>query len=253
MKHPTPYLNDKGHLEEEGVALYVDALRSGDIAALPADILSHVEDCLECKKQVTGVYSFLMREDSKSQKEKISHPAVRNREVGGTAMAYRIAATIAAIVGIGVVGYTLYTNYFSQPKTTAENLRHPTSSRPAAGEDSTRVQHEVEFAAAYVPYGELEELVGNEVRSAGVAVSSPKNGSEAGSRIIFAWSGAEKNEANLSILDNRGEMVKRVRVKGGSYSYQNDLHPGLYYWKLDDGSNLLYVGKFLVRAGGAQP
>ncbi len=250
MIQPSPYLNDEGHLREDGVARYVDALRSGDLSTLPPDLLSHVEDCLACKKLVTGVFSVLMREDSRLQQRNASPPDDSRSEGNITTMIYRIAATIAALIGIGVIGYTLYTNYFSQPKTTAEVHQTATSTDSLAMRDSVRVRHAAELADAYVPSEELDELVGDEVRSSSITVASPKQGADVGESVTFAWSGGEKNQNRLSIMNNKGDVVAVLHVTGRSFVYRNALRAGLYYWKLDDGSNLLYVGKFFVGRGG---
>lgn len=247
MNHAPQYLDNEGHLREEGVAVYVDALRSGDLSSVPDNVRSHVEDCLACKKQVTGVFSFLSRQDASSS---LAGKAATRRKADTSDSGktfYRIAAVITALIGVGVIGYLLTSGYFSRPAMTAKTEPPAVHADSALKPDSTRSPEAHQFADAFRSSSELDELVGNELRSESVVVISPKNGIEVGARITFSWKEGGTNERNLSILNNKGEVVAKYRVKGESYVCKNTLPPGLYYWKLDDGSSLLYVGKFFVR------
>jgi hypothetical protein len=47
------------HLAENEIAQYVDALVSNKQDQLPEKILEHVEECLECKKEIMDAWGLL--------------------------------------------------------------------------------------------------------------------------------------------------------------------------------------------------
>ncbi len=249
MNHWPRFQNDDGHLQEEGVAAYVDALRSGSLTSLPHDLLLHVEDCLACKKQVTSVYSFLLQQEASSSHHSDADVRGGGRRSDRLKYVYRIAAAIISMVGIGVIGSMLVSKYVSQSGTTAETPIRVAAPDTIAAHHPVRSQEDPQLAEAFIPSDEMEELVGNEVRSESIIVSSPKIGSDVGAQITFTWVGTEKPQNTLSIVNNKGEVVASARVAARTFVYAKTLPAGLYYWKLDDGAKLLYVGKFFVRSG----
>ena len=57
------FFYESGHLNDEGVALFVDALKLDTVNQIPEQIRRHVEDCAECKTSITGVLTLLEKED----------------------------------------------------------------------------------------------------------------------------------------------------------------------------------------------
>ncbi len=48
--------NKEGHLSDEGLALYVDALKLEQVENLKEDIRTHIENCLECHQQALDLF-----------------------------------------------------------------------------------------------------------------------------------------------------------------------------------------------------
>src|SRR5664279_4340394 len=63
MKSGKPFFDADAHLNEEGVALFVDALKLDRTGELPREVREHVAGCQTCKKEVTGLFSLLGDED----------------------------------------------------------------------------------------------------------------------------------------------------------------------------------------------
>ncbi len=60
------------HLTEEEIALYVDAIEAWKQDQLPAEILAHVEECLECKIEVVELLKLIEAQEPNIKPE--SHP-----------------------------------------------------------------------------------------------------------------------------------------------------------------------------------
>src|SRR5512135_559190 len=94
------HFGERGHLNEEGVALYVDALRLERTERLPEALRAHVAGCQECRANVTGLYSLLENRPIDS-----SHPTLGTRPVEPhvSRAIYRIAAVVVAAIGIAAL------------------------------------------------------------------------------------------------------------------------------------------------------
>ncbi|MBC8490235.1 MAG: tetratricopeptide repeat protein [Bacteroidetes bacterium] len=99
--------NTEGHLTEEGIALWVDALLFKKEDKLPANISEHVEHCLECKEAIVDLYGIMkdntdipsahpfFNKDKKEESVQINS--------GKKYFRYKIAASIALFLTITVV------------------------------------------------------------------------------------------------------------------------------------------------------
>ena len=64
--------------------------------------------------------------------------------------------------------------------------------------------------------------------------------------ITFAWEQTEHQSIHLIIFNNRGDDIFNTVVEDAVFKYSDPLDPGLYYWKLENEDELLYLGKFFV-------
>jgi len=112
------------------------------------------------------------------------------------------------------------------------------------------------YAANFEPVPHLEAWIEESIRSEGTiieSVISPKIGEEIrGGEIVFQWKMLEKAPVAVKILNNAETEIRHdapdlahfplitLRVKTEILK-----EPGLYYWKIEDESDLLFVGKFL--------
>jgi hypothetical protein len=104
-----------------------------------------------------------------------------------------------------------------------------------------------EFAANFTPQADLEDLVAGTVRSAEIAVTAPANGAVTGPLPEFSWKSGEREGVRIVVMDNRGRNVVTARVHKLPYIPDRPLGQGLYYWKLQNDEETLFVGKFLVK------
>ena len=105
---------------------------------------------------------------------------------------------------------------------------------------------------AFEPNPYLEELVSLETgayRSIEVFnLRAPKKDQvfESGEEIVFSWNGQSNSGFSLKILNNDGKQIVKFQTPGTEFQYANTLTAGLYYWKVEAGSNIL-MNRFYVK------
>ena len=95
----------------------------------------------------------------------------------------------------------------------------------------------------------FENLISQEIRSNySLKVISPvPNAEMKGKEIVFMWKTNLTENVFLEIYNNKEKRIYSSGTKNNQLIVENTLKPGLYYWKLENEENLLYVGKFLVK------
>jgi hypothetical protein len=245
------------HLNEEGVALYVDALKLERTSGLPENILRHVEKCRRCKVEIAGLYTLLQDQDY----SRLGPHPYFDRGVEGHHEArspiYRIAAGFAIVLLLGAAICLL-----SYLKGTREPPGSPAVQTRAVGVDTGVVKRvpdrpsgaerqlpkAEDLASRFTESPELEDLMRSEVRSAGVEIISPSIGQTVQGEVHFQWDSTSRPPFTLVILSNRGAVRKEVTLAGPRYTLKERLEDGLYYWKLIADGELLCVGKFLIKS-----
>jgi hypothetical protein len=240
-----------GHLSAEAAALYVDALKLGRLDRLPGELRMHVEECFECKTEVTGLFSLVADSDYSQEGAHPTFDAPESVRRSAAPAILKLAASIAAVVGLGALGYWWYNHESHSGVEGAEQLVQ----RPAIV-DTVQIQTRREdgvvarqqpLAAAFAESPEMEELMKSAARSEEADVRSPANGSTVRPGIRFEWTATAKPPFELLILDNRERTVRSVQLQECAYLMKDSLPRGLYYWKLIGEGELLHVGKFKVR------
>lgn len=100
--------NDEGHLDDNAIALYVDALILDKVEAQPASVLQHVEDCMQCKTSIIGLYEVLKdNEEIKNRK----HPYFHRTSWGSQ---YQWIKMAAIFLGFLIVGASIYSLFIKQ-------------------------------------------------------------------------------------------------------------------------------------------
>lgn len=102
------------------------------------------------------------------------------------------------------------------------------------------------YAANFEPAPYLEGLITYNVRAFSINVLAPKPGAKLEEPYFFEWEKGKPAPRFLKILNNRGEEIFSSTPESNRFTYQRQLEPGLYYWKLESEDDLLYLGKFLV-------
>jgi len=63
-KRHTRFLLENGHLSDNGIALYSEALiNDSKFALIPTQVVVHTEECIECKKHIIETYELLKNEE----------------------------------------------------------------------------------------------------------------------------------------------------------------------------------------------
>ena len=112
-----------------------------------------------------------------------------------------------------------------------------------------REQQRALFAANATESPTLERLLDQYQRAGSIEVVSPPIGASVENEIVFAWQGGAGGKLAIKILNNREEEVQNFAPVENRFVFRKvkqALSPGLYYWKLEDENDLIYVGKFFV-------
>ncbi len=244
-----------GHLNDEGVALYVDGLKLRLQTQLPAEVLVHVASCTECKAEVTELFGLMADRD---YADLTSHPFFaldRNQTAWRvTSPLFRIAASIVVLLGIGGGAYWLATRspVPAQPVKASLPTSQARTDSSMSRQSGQSTQHSAKSTTPDVAFAEspqLEDLVNSTFRSGETEVTSPVNGSRVEGNVVFTWQSDAAPPYGLAILDHRGAVIHSTKVRASRYLLQDTLAPGRYYWKLVGGGQLLFVGTFEVRSG----
>jgi hypothetical protein len=246
------FFTERHHLTEEGVALYVDALRLERTEELPAEIRIHVEGCEECQRQIVESHEVMkaIRVDRSRP-----HPYFDRqvREPGVQYTPYRIAAAVAGVALLAAGYYAIVSRDTTPPSMTQQEqsapIRDADSNRTNAAPDKPEPNNTVSeplLADNFAESANLEDLVQTDFRSTSIEVISPLNGDAVHAPIRFQWK-ATVEEMTLKILTNKERTVLSETVTGNALTVERKLAPGLYYWKLETKKELVFTGKFLVR------
>ena len=244
------FFNEQAHLSEEGIALYVDALRFEKVYTLPSAILSHVANCRDCKMEIMEVYSVPQVGETGRIEEHPFFSGKTSRSAREFSIAFRAAAVLVIGISAGLVFY-----YFTLLFEERDIARHSIVAReyiekgkqvlvPGSGM-STRTEQSLpdNFSISI----NLENLINSQSRSLSTYVISPVNGESLKDTIAFRWKADINDPITLKILTNKEETVESVIVRHSPYFFTRKISPGLYYWKLESKDELLYLGKFRVK------
>lgn len=244
--------NDDRHLTDEGIGLYVDALKLRRTEELPAVVRDHVSDCQHCRKEISGLFSLLVEEEYGAMGP---HPFLdrhQERTNDRTRWVYRVAALVVAGIGLSVIVALIFSDRKNVTPVIADADSHRTETvdtvaREKSGDSVTGQEAGRLYAGRFDELPELEGLVAEEMRSSGIDGVSPGIGTYVNQPVTFDWTSEGDEPLVLSVLTNKDSLVHRSRIAAVPYALRRSLTPGLYYWKLESGGELVFVGKFLVK------
>jgi hypothetical protein len=247
-----PFFQPDSHLSDEGVALYVDALKLQRTKELPEEVRDHVSQCQACRKEVTGLFSILTEENYGAMGP---HPFFDRRgetTAKKTEWIYRVAALVAVGVGISLIAYFISSERGEITPALRDASPGVMNSSDTTAEDTSSGREVLPsargtYADNFAELAEYEGLVAAETRSTAIDEVSPKSGIDVNQPVVFDWKSEGKGPLLLSVLTNRDSLVHRIRIATLPYVFRNSLTPGLYYWKVESGEELVFVGKFFVR------
>ena len=91
---------------------------------------------------------------------------------------------------------------------------------------------------------ELEEMAGVEYRSESIEVTSPFIGQNFDDSVQFIIDVSQYKLLNLSIYDNEESLIYEQLIIKTSFEISKINKPGVYYWRIDNGEEIIYNGKF---------
>ena len=107
------FLNSDGHLTDEGMALWVDAIVAGNLDIIPQSIKLHIDQCPECKARIVQVHEIITATDNKLPGGK-SFTLFYKKPL-------RIYISIAALLII-LIGISWLVFYLTKPEKDFESL-----------------------------------------------------------------------------------------------------------------------------------
>lgn len=274
LKKEEFHLSENGHLNDEITARYADAVFEGDTAGLPEEALRHVEECVDCKDRIIELSMFLRNPDA----GEIDRREVLTEVPWGTRTPrrwYRYPMRIAALFFVAALLISTYFLIYKDGSTVRDLLVNPPGTQEfqqvqgdqngeppleanvtAETGETTKatVKQVVPRRNAQVPSNfrvnpNLESMIGTRYRSVSVQVLSPRDNTTlaVGGDINFAWKLTTPGPVTFKVIDNRNREACHYEVRGGRFTLKEHLGPGLYYWKLEDHQDLLYIGKFFIK------
>jgi|GEM_PF-2150252 len=107
------FFNSGGHLTEESIAMWVDAIRDNAISGLPEPVSSHGEVCLSCKEKVLEIVQVT---ESASENMQPGSAFIRSRKhLFPVTPVYKIAAVATILIIMGVMLFYLLTRQKKDP------------------------------------------------------------------------------------------------------------------------------------------
>ena len=208
-------MKDK-HLKPEMLALCAEEFQKHHTDKIPEEVRNHIEDCLECKIAIMDVYSMLTATSDMTaiptELLEKDEPDIYRKNMWKSAMLTSVLVLTFAVLIFQKQGASTNDTVFS-------------------------------------PDPMYEYYIGSQYRSdAGqLTVVSPQVGMITnGEKVEFRWEYDNAENLQLTVLNNRQEMVVSTKGNNQRFMLTSTLSNGLYYWKLESETDLLYVGKFIV-------
>ena len=276
-----PSLED-GHLSDEASAFIVEALLQGDITGAPDDALTHVEACRECKDKIMEVVTFRSNPVSAGT---VGMHFAKKSQTRRDWLFYR--GKIAAIFVVFALLAGAYLLIYKNPPLTRDfqedafskkayktPLSNNSPSSPVEKTDDKKAPQENPSAngvktdpvkpgngknghSRFEVNPNLENMIGSHLRSGGIEVVTPANNSSLVPPIHFSWNRELMTPHTLKIVNNKNLELFTYTVQGNGFDFPGPLDVGLFYWKLENSNELLYVGKFFIgippASGGSGP
>lgn len=254
-----------GHLSEEEIALYAEALIANKANEIDANFKDHILECDECADKVLSVTEIT--EDFRAEEQSNLVKTIPLKKIYWL----RIAASIVLIAGVGLIIFQVKQVNKPQPPVIADtkdsiittidsskiikeqtNIIAETENETVdsiAPEEITQTVNE--NLLAYAVNENLEKLVNRFIEanlrdSFSVDIKSLVE-IKSNEEIIFELNN-NKELFILEFFNNQGEKLFEEETSENNYKTTRLKEPGLYYWKLlNEDFDLLFCGKIIIR------
>jgi hypothetical protein len=264
------------HLNDVQTALYLDFLLSESRSIPSEKILKHVENCPLCKDKILDLFLHTERIRHSEIKDAIKHAfhpsIIKQTQHTRPAVIKQIAASIFLLAFFVTVYFTVIkTNLLNETpgirplsikrevqikKTDKSSLSSSETSAPGKNRKNTGLIKRKPVNNQNLDFkinSNLELMINSQTRDETIKVISPGNKAICHGRILFSWETFGIKPVQLKILDNKNEIIFKYSIQGNSFDFNEKLPPGLYYWKLENKNDLLYVGKFFINGNVSSP
>jgi len=110
----------------------------------------------------------------------------------------------------------------------------------------------IEYYDSFAPDPLVETLVGAIFREDGFQLLAPAASDTfaPGDFLQLQYTGYHSLSLHFELMNNRGEPALSDQVKGGAVILHLPDDPGLYYWRLSNGNELLFLGRLILTDSG---
>lgn len=273
------YFED-GHANDHALALLADSLvtdekeyEAADPGAappkeIPGEVLDHVDQCSLCKDKILDVVMFMRNPEAvpaqiqpKQATPEKEHFPLSMPQRDRTFYTGKIAAVFAACA-VMIGAYFLVFNNSSEiqklqptarstapeiqpiPAVQPDSSQTTTASKPKKAAPPSTKKNTAPRVTRFDVNPTLENMIGSRLRSGTFEAVTPPDNSIVAGIIHFSWKKKLEKIHTLKIVNNRNTVLFTYQIDGSAMDIEEDLEPGLYYWKVENDNELLYVGKF---------
>ncbi len=272
------YISKEGHLTNDFISLYIDALLLGHVNKLPNEVLEHVEDCKICKQRILEGYDILKETEEVNVNE---HPyfGAKKKELKKTRflVQYKIVASVVFIISLGIIGFYVLNNKpetsnkiaegiekkSETPDSINENVMLPKDTLKAIDNQEVKNQPDLEneidlnnLIAENKLEGEefqvspiMLSMLGTNIRSDFFEAKHPKDSTifENDQPISFMWDSDIEEEIVLKVFNYKDELVfESMVLESNEFDLTEALMPGAYIWKIESTDDMFHLGLFFV-------
>jgi hypothetical protein len=254
---------ENNHLTNEALAICAEALNRGASDSLPPAVQEHIASCTSCKKEIFAISETIVNISVQTKSE--SSP---RRYVKTTRLLY-LAGTAAAALIVGGLWYLTKNTPRVNPVTITQALVQKDSTNTGNKGNTVKREpkknHERYSLAekqlannnaemqgeAFRESGFFENLVQSAYRGSNMLEVEPANNEvfKRSQPINFTFKTEMPEPLSLILFNNEGRKIfSAAGIRQESYSLDTTLQSGLYYWKLENSTDLLYTGKFFIQS-----
>lgn len=235
-------LIENGHLTEEAICMYADFLNEDKQNILPDEMVEHVEDCLKCKQRIFELSNMVDEINFHNA------PKIYSKRK----YSYYKAAII--VIGLTISGlYLIFNKTIVSDKQIAKRVEtnlpknNLVANIPSNNDVKTNVIEDRYKKSPYAVNEDFEGFCKTNLRGSFKLIGPTSEVFKSNETIEFKWENAENKPNNLTIYNNIGRIILSKDSLVNEFVYQNKLKLGLYYWKIYNNDEMLYMGKFTIR------
>ncbi|HRY33090.1 MAG TPA: hypothetical protein P5531_09020 [Bacteroidales bacterium] len=257
-----------GHVNEEGVAYYAEAILAGREDTLPEGLRAHVAHCSHCAAQCLEMVMILKEIDAGeasageglTEGEQIlgeSCIEMTQSQSGRIRLVWRRYRIVAGFLLLGSIGLFLLL-WLSEMKREEDLVKK--HDRGVIRQEQRVLETWVSYwAGKNSGFGErfilnpsLEKMLAMAFRSGEFAVLSPDSLAvyHEGDTVFFNWKGAGMATLVLRVIGNTGETLHQRKLSHHhAYYLPVRPQPGLYYWFVELDGMKAAGGRFIINRG----